>query len=55
MSGKIFLPVIAVGILRANTIEQNIVLKQLEGYTKISGSSAATRFGVKFHLVLQSW
>ena len=43
---KIFLPVIVGGILRINTIKQDIVFKASEGYTKISGSSAAIKVGV---------
>ena len=35
---KIFLPVIDVVIFRIITSEQNIVLKQVEDYKKISGS-----------------
>ena len=31
---------------------QNIILKQLKGDMKISGSSAAIKFGIKLHLCL---
>ena len=34
-------------ILRFNAIEQNTGLNHLKGYTKTSGSWAATKFGVK--------
>ena len=48
-----FLPVLIV-ILWNKSIEQNIIfLKQLKGYTKTRGSSAATNVGVKLHLFLQ--
>ena len=47
---KLFLPVIDVVTLRIDTIEDmNIVLKQMKGYTKTSGSSAATKYGVKLY------
>ena len=45
---KTFLPVIIVVILWIRSFKQNIVfLKQLKCKFKISGSSAATKFGVK--------
>ena len=34
---------------RINTMEHNIVLKQLKGYSNASGSLASTKFGVKLH------
>ena len=48
---KTFLPVIVVAILKSNTLEQNIVIKANERYTKIyiCGSSAAVTFRVKLH------
>ena len=45
---KIFLPVIAVIILRINTIKQTIAFKAV-GYTKISSNSVAIKFDVKLH------
>ena len=49
---KLFLPVIDVVTLRINTIEEkDIVLKQVNGYTKTSGSSAATKRWCKVTLV----
>ena len=50
---KTFLPVIDVFILRINIIEHNIVLKADQSYINISGSSAATKFGV--NLVPLDW
>ena len=47
-----FLPVIVVVILRIHTIEQNMAFEAVESYTKISGSSAATKIGVKLLFVL---
>ena len=48
---KTFLPICVVVIPRCNTIEQSIAFKEIEGYTKISVNSSATKFGVKLHLV----
>ena len=42
-----FLHIIVVIILWINTINYNIVLTQLKGYTKIFDSSAVTKFGGK--------
>ena len=39
-------------ILRINRIEQRVAFKAAVGYTKISGSSAATKSGVNLHLFL---
>ena len=47
-----FLPVIVVVILQINRIEQYIALSKLQGYAKLSGSSAATKFGVKLRHML---
>ena len=47
------LPVVAIVMIRINTIEQHI-LKQMKGYTKTSGSSAATILNVKLHLIFRS-
>ena len=46
---KTALPVIVVVILQIITVKQNITLKQLKGYTKMNGSSAATKCGVNLH------
>ena len=46
---KTALPVIVVVILQIITVKQNIAFKQLKGYTKNNGRSAATQFGVSLH------
>ena len=54
---KKFLPVIAAVIIRIDSIEHKIgsrVVELVSNSTKIIGSSAATYFGVKLFLFLQS-
>ena len=46
MKAKTFLPVVAVVILWVITIEQNTTFKAVDGNTKISRSSAATKFSI---------
>ena len=43
---------IIVVILRNNALEQNFVLKQIEGFIIISGNSAATKYDAKLHLII---
>ena len=47
-----FLPIIVIVDLRINTVERSIAFKAVECYTKVSGSTAATKFGAKLHFFL---